>query len=90
MLWTSALAIYFLIWSFCLFLVLPFHARTSDEAGESKVPGQADSAPSRFPAGKVALQVTAVSAVIFALYYINYETGFISADDINFFGSPDT
>ena len=41
----SALAIYLLFWSLTLFAVLPFGVRTSDEAGEKGIPGQADSAP---------------------------------------------
>jgi predicted secreted protein len=85
--WTSALAIYFIIWFFCLFLVLPFHAR---RAGEDSplVPGQADSAPAHFAFGRVAAQVSVVAAVLFALYYANYVGGWITVEDINLFGGP--
>ena len=86
--WTSALAIYFLIWFFCLFLVLPFHARTADETGGVKVAGQADSAPAHFPVARVAMQVTLLAALGFALFYANYVTGFISAADLDLFGRP--
>lgn len=87
MLWTSAIAIYLLFWSFCLFLVLPFHARTADEAGESKIPGQADSAPVHFKAWRVVFQVTLLSAFAFGLFYWNYTTNFITTRDIDFFAA---
>ncbi len=82
--WPSALAIYFLFWFLALFLVLPFSARTSVEAGEPLVPGQAESAPHRFPAGKIALRTTVVSAVLFALFYLNYVNGWLTADMISY------
>lgn len=79
--WTSALAIYALFWAACLFVVLPFHNRRDPAA--PVIPGQADSAPSHFSFGKVAIQVTLVSGLAFGLYYANYVTGFISLDDVN-------
>ncbi len=44
----SIIAIYFLFFAFSAFLLLPFGVRTSEEVGEAKMPGQADSAPHRF------------------------------------------
>lgn len=78
--WQSALAIYFLFWFLALFLVLPFHARTSVEAGEALVKGQAESAPQRFAAGRIAMTTTLVSLAMFALYYLNYVNGWLTAD----------
>ena len=46
--WTSVLAIYFLIFCFTAFLLLPFGVKTHEEVGAERVPGQADSAPHRF------------------------------------------
>ena len=83
--WPSALAIYLLFWVMTAFLVLPFHARTHDEAGLEKVPGQADSAPAEFRAGLIALRTTVISAVLFGLYYLNYVNGWIGAETLNFF-----
>ncbi len=85
--WTSALAIYFIIWFFCLFLVLPFHARRAGDDAPL-VPGQADSAPTHFAFKRVAAQVSVVAAVLFALYYANYVGGWITVEDINLFGRP--
>lgn len=82
--WFSALAIYFLFWFLALFLVLPFFARTSVEAGETLVSGQAESAPQQFPAGKVAIRTTIVATVAFGLFYLNYLNGWITADMLDY------
>jgi predicted secreted protein len=72
---TSVLAIYLLFWFLCLFLVLPWNVKTSEEAGEPKVAGQADSAPHAFQFGRVMLWTTIVAAIAFAVFYwlyVNY------------------
>ena len=84
--WTSILAIYFIMWFLCLFLVLPFHARGNQDA--ELVPGQERGAPARFHAGRVAAQVTLLAAIMFGLYYANYVNGWIGVDDINFVKPP--
>lgn len=78
--WTSALAIYVLFWAFSVFLVLPFGVRTTDEVGGDRIPGQADSAPHQFRAGRIALRVTAVATVLFGIYYLNYVYGWVTPD----------
>jgi predicted secreted protein len=78
--WQSALAIWFLFWFLCLFFVLPFHARTSDEAGLAKVAGQADSAPAHFPIWRVVGWTTLVATALFALFLANYIFGWVTAD----------
>ena len=70
--WYSALAIYILFWVVCVFMVLPIGVRTSDELGEEKVPGQADSAPANFRPGRVVLLTTALSGLLFGLFYLNF------------------
>jgi predicted secreted protein len=81
--WTSALAIYILFWTFSVFLVLPFGVRTSDEAGIERVRGQAESAPHDFAPGKVALRVTIVATILFALFYANYVFEWITPDMVD-------
>ncbi len=76
--WPSALAIYALIWVISAFVVMPFGVKTADEAGIEKVPGQAESAPARFDFGTIARRTTIVSAVVFALFYLNYVNGWIT------------
>jgi predicted secreted protein len=78
--WQSGLAIYFLFWFLCIFFVLPFHARTSDEVGGAKVPGQADSAPHRFPVWRVIGWTTLVASALFALFVANYIYGWVTAE----------
>ena len=77
--WTSILAIYLLFWWGSLFLVLPFRLRSGMEP-EAHVPGQAESATPRFSFGRTALWTTIVSAALFALYYVNYVNGWVTAD----------
>ncbi|MBX3594528.1 DUF1467 family protein [Sphingomonas sp.] len=84
--WYSIFAIYFLFWFLALFLVLPFSARTSVEAGEELVPGQAESAPQHFPAGRIALRTTIVSAALFALFYLNYIFGWVTPEMLDYWG----
>lgn len=76
----SILAIYVLFWTLSLFLVLPFGVRTAEEEGTKSAPGHAESAPHRFSLGTVALRTTIVSAVLFAIFYVNYIYGWITAD----------
>lgn len=84
--WTSALAIYLLFWVMSAFLVLPFGVKTHDEAGLPKTPGQAESAPANFRPGRVALYTTALSAVLFGLFYLNYVNGWVGAEMFDLFG----
>ena len=74
----SVLAIYILFWTISLFLVLPFGVRTSEEAGAERVPGHADSAPHHFSFAKAALRATIVSAIVFLLFYANYQFGWVT------------
>jgi predicted secreted protein len=78
--WQSALAIYFLFWSFTVFLVLPFGVRTSQEAGVDLVPGQAESAPHDFNVMKIIVRTTIVSTILFVLFLLNYIYGWITTD----------
>lgn len=80
----SIIAIYFLFFAFCAFALLPFGVRTSDEAGEAKVPGQADSAPHRFDLQRHLLKSALAAFGLFALYYANWQLGWITTDDLDF------
>ena len=80
---TSILAIYLLFWTLCLFLVMPWHVRTAEEVGEKAQPGHAESAPHRFPAGRIVLRTTLLSLLLFGLFYANYVNGWIRPDDLD-------
>lgn len=83
------MAIYLLVWVMCAFFLLPFGVRTHEEMGVEKVPGQADSAPANFRPYKLILRASLVAVVLTALYVLNYEFGWISADDINLIKPPE-
>jgi predicted secreted protein len=83
--WTSVLAIYFLIFSFTAFLLLPFGVKTHEEAGVERVPGQADSAPHQFNLQRHLLRAALVACLLTALYVANYQFGWITVDDLDFY-----
>jgi predicted secreted protein len=83
--WTSVLAIYFLIFCLSAFLLLPFGVRTHEEVGAERVPGQADSAPYRFDLPRHLARAAVVAALLTALYVANYEFGWITVDDLDFY-----
>ncbi|MBY0583664.1 MAG: DUF1467 family protein [Sphingomonas sp.] len=83
---TSMIAIYFLIWVFCVFLVLPFGVRTADEAGVARIPGQAESAPHGFRPGRTAMRVTLLATALFGLFLLNYHFGWVTAETLDFVG----
>jgi predicted secreted protein len=86
--WYSYLAIYILVWTVCLFMVMPFGIRTHEEVGQEKTPGQADSAPANFRPGLVVLRTTALALVICGLLVLNYREGWITAKDVEVFPEP--
>lgn len=87
--WTSIVAIYLLVWVMCAFFMLPFGVRTHDELGVEKIPGQADSAPANFRPFRLIFRASLVAAALTALYVVNYEYGWVTADDINFIKPPE-
>jgi predicted secreted protein len=87
--WYSILAIYFLVWVVCAFVVMPFGIQTHDEAGHAKIPGQADSAPANFRPLRVILRATILSLVISVLIVLNYKEGWITRENLDVFGEPE-
>lgn len=83
--WTSISAIYFLFFAASMFVLLPFGVRTSEEVGAERVPGQAESAPHHFDLKRHLLRAALLAAVLFALYYVNWTYGWITADDLDFY-----
>ena len=85
---TSIAAIYFLFWVMSAFVMLPFGVRTAEEAGEARIPGQAESAPVNFRPARLALRATVLAAVFTALFVANYEYGWITVSDIDILPKP--
>ncbi len=81
----SIVAIYFLFFCFSTFALLPFGVRTTDELGEQRIPGQAESAPHRFDLKRHLLRAAILAAVLFALYYANWQFGWIGVEDLDFY-----
>jgi predicted secreted protein len=69
------------------FILLPFGVKTDEEAGTAKVPGQADSAPYRFNLPRHLLKAAIAAAILFALYYLNWSFGWITASDLDFYSA---
>lgn len=86
--WTSILAIYFLFWVMSAFMLLPFGVRTADEAGIEKVPGQAEGAPVNFRPGRLIIRATVIAIVLTTLFVLNFEYGWVSAEDLDIFPEP--
>lgn len=85
MAFTSIIAIYFLFFAFSAFVLLPFGVKTTEELGEKKVPGQADSAPHRFDIRRHLLKAVVLAAVLFAIYYANWTFGWVTPNDLDFY-----
>ena len=83
--WTSVLAIYFLIFCFSAFVLLPFGVKTHEEVGGERVPGQADSAPYQFDLRRHLLRAAGLAALLTVLYVANYQFGWITVDDLDFY-----
>lgn len=84
---TSIAAIYFLFFAFSAFVLLPFGVRTDEEAGNRKVPGQAESAPHRFDLKRHLLKAAILAVILFGIYYANWTYGWITPDDLDFYHS---
>lgn len=85
---TSIIAIYALFWVISAFVLLPFGVKTHDEAGMTKTPGQADSAPANFRPGRLVLRASILAAVLCTCFVVNYVNGWLVAEDFNLFGAP--
>ncbi len=78
-----AVAIYFICWWMVFFIVLPFGAKTQDEAGEIE-PGSAESAPMEPKLIRKILITTAAATCLFAGIYIVMAYELLTLQDIPF------
>ena len=81
----SAIAIYFVVWWVTLFAVLPFGVRSQAEAGVV-VPGSDPGAPALTKVARIVLINTAVSFVIFLVFWFGYVENVLGLqiiDDLN-------
>ncbi|HLT77478.1 MAG TPA: DUF1467 family protein [Ferrovibrio sp.] len=68
--WFNNSIAFVIIYMVVLFCVLPIGVKTAEEAGEAKLPGQADSAPVNPRLGFKFLLAFAISVVLFGIYYV--------------------
>ena len=59
--------------------------KTSEEVGGERVPGQADSAPHKFDLPRHLMRSAVVAALLTALYVANYEFGWVTVDDLDYY-----
>jgi predicted secreted protein len=67
--WTSAVAIYFIIWWLVLFLVLPFGVKNAAETGEDVEGGNDAGAPVSHGLAWKALVTTLLATLVYAVVY---------------------
>ena len=82
----SAIAIYFITWWMCLFMVLPWGVRNAHEAGETVEQGNEHGAPVHPMLFRKVLATTALAAIVFSLIWGQMTYGWISFEDIPFLG----
>jgi predicted secreted protein len=78
---STMFAIYFIIWWTVLFAVLPWGLRSLGESG-AIAPGTDPGAPAFPKLHRKVAWTTAISAVIFGLFYTFYVYRWISLDDL--------
>ncbi len=77
MTWISIIAIYALFWVLTAFVVLPFGVKSHDELAVEILPGQDRGAPANFNPKSILLRTTALSMLLFGIYYANYTYGWV-------------
>jgi len=79
--WSTAAAIYFIIWWVVLFAVLPWGVRSQAESGEV-VPGSDPGAPAIPHLWAKLVWTTVAATVVFALSAVAYTYRLVTLDDL--------
>ena len=79
--WTTAVAIYFIVWWITLFAVLPWGVRSQAESGEV-VPGSDPGAPAIPHLVAKLAWTTVVASVVFAVMALVYAYRLVTLDDL--------
>jgi predicted secreted protein len=82
MAWTTALAIYFIIWWVVLFAVLPFGVRNSAEEGVAVEAGHDPGAPTALGMGRKLIWTTLIACVLFAICWAVYVFRLVTLEDL--------
>jgi predicted secreted protein len=78
---SSAAAIYFIMWWLVLFAVLPWGIRSQHEQGEFE-PGTDPGAPAVHGLGAKLVWTTLISSIVFGAFYWAYVTKAVAFEDI--------
>lgn len=76
----SSVAVYFVLWWLCLFVVLPFGVKRQDSS--EVTPGTDPGAPVRALLVRKALATTVLAAIIFAAIYLYFGVYEMSLEDL--------
>jgi len=79
--WTTAAAIYFIVWWITLFAVLPWGVRSQAESGDV-VPGSDPGAPAIPHLKAKLIWTTIVASVVFAIAATVYSYRLVTLDDL--------
>ena len=82
MAWSTAAAIYFLIWWLVLFCTLPIGVRSHDEAGVAVESGNDPGAPTVIGMRFKLLLTTIVASILFAILWVCYVYRLVSLEDL--------
>ncbi|MFM8748181.1 MAG: DUF1467 family protein [Aestuariivirga sp.] len=82
--WASGIAIYFIVWWVCLFIVLPFGVKNAAEAGEAVEPGNEQGAPVAPMLWRKIIATTLLACAVFALIWAQASYKWIGFEDIPF------
>jgi predicted secreted protein len=82
MAWTTAAAIYFVIWWVVLFAVLPFGVRSHADAGTEAEPGHDPGAPTTFGMNTKLIWTTLIACVVFGIFWVIYVNRLISLEEL--------
>jgi predicted secreted protein len=80
--WTTAAAIYFIIWWVVLFAVLPFGVRSHAEAGTEVEAGHDPGAPTAPALWSKVIWTTVVATALFALCWVVYVNRLVTLEDL--------
>jgi predicted secreted protein len=80
--WTTAAAIYFIIWWVVLFAVLPFGVRNASEAGIDVEPGHDPGAPTVLEMKSKLIWTTLISCVLFAICWAVYVYRLVTLEEL--------
>jgi predicted secreted protein len=69
---TSIIAIYFVTWWLCLFMVLPWGIRNASETGDRVERGNEPGAPVNPRIGRKMIYTTLLASIIFGIFYAAY------------------